>query len=456
MRGFHNTWAPLAAFATAGILVCFDAAKADGSEWGPLIGNGRLDPALREIRTALSSTSNDSRLLARLGDMLFRRANFQGAEEAYKAALRMNSGEARGYWGLGRLASLKSRPEEAERQFEEAFEHNPRDPEIILSYANYAPRPDTRQELLEEFLLRADPSDQQRLEDVAAQLILAQRLHGRPPLRVTAGAGVPHRIKLTSIGMGAGPRGVILQVRINGSKPIRLLLDSGAEGLYLDQRAARKLKLELLVETRVGGLGSDAHASGQMGLAQRLTIGDLEFENALVRVLDFNWLSDANGVIGTDVFKDFLLHLDARKHKLELTPYSETPLEDADKMYRLGHQLLVHGSANGRAEGYFLLDTGASASLLSKEAATTVLPSSIGWDNVQMRGVRGQLPGVVAPARVKIAGHEWNDPEAIAVDLEHLSRQTGVELLGVLGFPLLSQSALTIDYRHGLVAFERY
>ncbi|MEI9812908.1 MAG: hypothetical protein WDO18_09665 [Acidobacteriota bacterium] len=73
-----------------------------------------------------------------------------------------------------------------------------------------------------------------------------------------------------------------------------------------------------------------------------------------------------------------------------------------------------------------------------------------------MRGVRGELPGVAAPARVSVAGREWNDPDAIAVDLDHLSRQAGVELLGVLGFPLLSQAAITIDYRNGLVSFERY
>jgi hypothetical protein len=176
----------------------------------------------------------------------------------------------------------------------------------------------------------------------------------------------------------------------------------------------------------------------------------------LVRVLDLEWLSDADCVIGTDVFKDFLLRLDPRKHVLELKPFAETAIASASKFYRIGHQLLIHGSANGRAEGYFLLDTGASASLLSKAAATTVLPGPIGWDAVQMRGVRGELPGIAAPAQLSVAGRVWNDPDAIAVDLDHLSRQTGVELLGVLGFPLLSQSALTIDYRNGLVSFERY
>lgn len=454
MRGIHSTWAPLAAFATAGILVCFESAKADGPL--AMLGNGRLDPALREIRAALSSTPDDSRVLARLGDVLFRRANFEGAEEAYQTALRANQKEARGYWGLGRLASLNSHRAEAERRFEEAFELNPRDPEIILSYADLAHAPEVRTGLWENFLQHSDPSDTQRREDVAARLILGRRLGGRPPMEIKGGTEQAHRIPLIALGMSSGPRGLILQARLNSGKTIRLLLDSGAEGVYVNERTARKLKLELLVETRVGGLGSAAHANGQLGLASHLTIGDLEFENSLVRVLDLEWLSDADGVIGTDVFKDFLLRIDPRKHVLDLEPYAETVLPGASKLYRIGHQLLIHGSANGRAEGYFLLDTGASASLLSKAAATTVLPGPIGWDAVQMRGVRGELPGIAAPAQVSVAGRVWNDPEAIAVDLEHLSRQTGVELLGVLGFPLLSQSALTIDYRNGLVSFDRY
>lgn len=38
------------------------------------------------------------------------------------------------------------------------------------------------------------------------------------------------------------------------------------------------------------------------------------------------------------------------------------------------------------------------------------------------------------------------DPETIAVDLDHLNRPTEVAWLGVLGFPLLSQAVVTIDF----------
>ncbi|MEI9812907.1 MAG: aspartyl protease family protein [Acidobacteriota bacterium] len=341
MRWIHNTGAPLAAFATVGILVCLEAAKADGLGWAALFNNTRLDPALREIRSALSSAPNDSRVLARLGDVLFLRANFDGAEEAYQTALRANQNEARGYWGLGRLASLNSRPVEAKRRFEEAFAHNPRDPEILLSYAEYAPAGDMRTDLWKKFLDNSPPSDIQRREDVAARLILATRLGGRLPMQIAAGARQPHRIPIINLGMPSGPRGLILKARINGSKPIRLLLDSGAEGIYVKERTARKLNLELLAETRVGGLGSSAHANGKLGLASRLAIEDLEFENSPVRVLDLEWLSEADGVMGTDVFKDFLIRVDSRRRVLELQPYSETPMPSASKMYRIGHQLFA-------------------------------------------------------------------------------------------------------------------
>lgn len=456
MRGIHNTWAPLAAFAIAGTLLCFDSAKADGQIIAVLLGGGKLDPALHDIRARLSSNPNDSLLLNRLGDVLYRRANFEGAEEAYRAALRANAKDARGYWGLGRLAQLNSRNEEAGLRFQEAFERNPHDPDILLSYAEHATRPGMRTKLLEEFLKRADPGDVQRREHVASQIIVAQRLNGRTPMEIAAGSGQAHRIPLMVSGVASGPRGLLVQVRINGAKPARLLLDSGAEGVYINERSARKLNLELLVEMRVGGFGSDGHATGQLSVADRMTIGSLEFENSMVRVLDLDWLSDADGVIGTDVFKEFQMRIDPRKRAMELTPYPDAPVPEANKMYRVGHHLLVRGSANGRAHGYFLLDTGASASLLSKEAAMDVVPKPFGWDGVQMRGVRGELPGVTSPARVKVAGREWHDPGAIAVDLEHISRQAGVELLGVLGYPLLAQAVLTIDYRDGLVVFERY
>ena len=41
----------------------------------------------------------------------------------------------------------------------------------------------------------------------------------------------------------------------------------------------------------------------------------------------------------------------------------------------------------------------------------------------------------------------------MSVDLTSMSQQAGVEIAGILGYPLLRQSILTINYRDGLVAF---
>jgi hypothetical protein len=56
--------------------------------------------------------------------------------------------------------------------------------------------------------------------------------------------------------------------------------------------------------------------------------------------------------------------------------------------------------------------------------------------------------------RFQIAGQELIPNEVVALDLSNLSRHYGVEVMGVLGFPALSNYILTIDYRNGRVKIE--
>ena len=43
------------------------------------------------------------------------------------------------------------------------------------------------------------------------------------------------------------------------------------------------------------------------------------------------------------------------------------------------------------------------------------------------------------------------DVDPIAFDLREISRQEGVEISGLIGYPALSRGVLTIDYRDGLI-----
>ena len=56
------------------------------------------------------------------------------------------------------------------------------------------------------------------------------------------------------------------------------------------------------------------------GVAERLRIGDLEFRDALIGVAETDFLANQDGLIGTDVFSEFLVTLDFANPGLRLDP----------------------------------------------------------------------------------------------------------------------------------------
>jgi predicted aspartyl protease len=394
---------------------------------------------------------------AQLGDTLFRQSNFDEAQAAYHAASLANPQNARAYWGLARLAKFSSRAAEAKLNFAKAFQLSPRDPDVILSYLEFVDDPESRIALLRNFLSLSEPRDTQRREHVTALLEMERRLGGRHVARVTS-TSERYQIRLmdfvpeTDSTIRNRARGFLVEARINGGKKLRFLLDTGADGVVLDSRVAKKSDLEFLVEARLGGFGTSAAASGQVALARSISIGGFELENCVIHTMDLGFLAGTDGVIGTNLFKDYLLRIDSETKTLDLSHFPDTADSTGIPAYRIGPYLLVSGAANKRSEGYFLLDTGASFTLLAPQAAETILPTSDGR-LVELLGVRGEVYGHASPAWLTIAGHLWFDSESITADLNQLSQQTGVQILGVLGYPLLRQSALTINYRDGQVEF---
>ena len=155
--------------------------------------------------------------------------------------------------------------------------------------------------------------------------------------------------------------------------------------------------------------------------------------------------------------------VDPASRALDLTPFpdgqnaTQMPT-DMVRVYRVGHLLLVHASlvdepASGPTDPYLTLDTGASFS---------ATPGASHWETqggarIDVRGVEGSIAGAfrARPMKLDIDGRQLLDERPVKLDLTELSRHEGVEISGIIGYPVLGKFALTIDYRDGLVQFGR-
>ena len=219
--------------------------------------------------------------------------------------------------------------------------------------------------------------------------------------------------------------------------------------MLIDARAARHLGLEPIVESQLGGFGTADRGESVASLAREVSIGDLRFEDCLMEVSSRSITPGADGILGADLFEQFRMRVDARAGVLELTPGEAAAPQTSSRAIGLRNLLLVE-SAVGRKTGWFLVDTGAAYSAVSREMA----PAGLG-PATEMLGVRGAFQANrLGPLSLAIGARQLLDLAPVAVDLGPLSQREGVEISGVVGFPALNKGPLTIDLRRGQITFE--
>jgi len=378
------------------------------------------------------------------GEVLFRRGQFAQADAEFKNAAGLDPRNARAWWGLGRVAACTSMNKTAKEDFRHAFELNPKDPRILAAMG-----------------ATSDP------EEMRQRAEIAKALDGR---KMTVLAGPYRAAEIPLLGFDDGAthtRRYGVEVLVNGS-PVKLVLDTGAAGIMMSRQAADRAGLARLTDATVRGIGSGKGMGGYRALAEHLRIGDVEYRDALVNVTEQSMEGIQDGLIGSNVFAEFVIKLDFGGRKLRLSPLPgyrlggefedrvEIPeMRDAARVFRFGHLLLVPVQIGSR-EGLFVLDTGAARTMMAYDLAAEV--SKLNHDDkTSIGGLSGKVGDVYQTGNVvlEFAGFAQKNLAMTAIDTWELSHRLGTEISGFLGLPVLDLFTLTIDYRDGLVKFER-
>jgi predicted aspartyl protease len=209
----------------------------------------------------------------------------------------------------------------------------------------------------------------------------------------------------------------------------------------------------------------------------------------MVEVSEKKTALDSTGLIGADVFDKYLVTLDIPDSKMQLKPLPKRPDEataapkpaepeilesdsitnesvpqdryiapsmaEFSQIYRFGHMLLIPTSVGTSTPRLFLIDTGATTNLISPEAAREVTKVS-GDENTRVIGLSGNVKKVYRAdkAQLRFSHYRQDNQDILAFDLSSISKHTGTEVSGALGFTLLEMMKITIDYRDGLVDFQ--
>lgn len=389
----------------------------------------------------------------------FRSGDLAAARRGFDEVLRANPRSVGAHLGLGRLDRLEFRRAAAIEHLSAAFELAPEDPAVIREYAAVTPDPRLETALLRR-LVRLERVPDGWLQEAKARLEIRSRLGGRPINRLLSPYD-SYQLKMPVGHSSAGrPLGWILRTRINGSRPLRLMLDTGSRGILLNLADSASLHLEQVGAVALGGFGQGSGRQGRYLLAGRVQVENLEFANVIVEAADQR-LPDLDGLIGLDLFRQFRIRLDGPHQTLALEPFAgvdpsegegERPwgmaqLEETSgaSLLQAGHVLIAKGQIEGNGPAQFVLDSGAAYSLVHpRERQLSVR-------TVTLEGMSGITPAaqIVRPVRVRIGGFQGAMYEAMAVSLEGISDQYGLPIHAFAGFPVLRRLATTIDLRSG-------
>jgi hypothetical protein len=270
---------------------------------------------------------------------------------------------------------------------------------------------------------------------------------------------------------GANIRAWGLSVKIN-DHATTVLLDTGGHGLVLNHAAAASSGLKLIAHGHYGGIGDDGPAGVSYAYADHIRIGTMEFSDCVVLVDDRRSVASAQGLIGTDVFKNEMITLDfpLRQFTIAPLPHAESPggletgsdsvtqakdqadaydgpeLKDFSPVYLIDTNFYLPTTLNGKPE-LMLMDTGSESTLFDATKAKEF--TSVHLDNSFHRGIEGVSGKVnkvytTGDVLIKYGNLAQYQNGAFAIEL---NSPAYIERAGLLGASFLYNLVVDIDYR---------
>jgi tetratricopeptide (TPR) repeat protein len=416
-----------------------------------------------------------------MGEVYFRQGKMAEAETEFAALIRQNTKEPRAYLGLSRVYRAASFYKHAKLMIDKAHALDAADPDIQRAWMGTLSL-EERLKALRAYLAGEANDDAEQRRNLEEQLAVLQDEAGQAarPCRLTTKPGAMETGLDRLLYDSNHIRGYGLRVKLNDVSS-RLLLDTGAGGILVNRKLAEKAGIKPLVQTNIKGIGDKGAAAGYVGYADSVKIGDLEFHDCYVEVMDKGSVAGEDGLIGADVFSRFLVDLDFPHAKFRLSELPPRPDEPAPAaalqsgspgisgfhdryiapemslftpVFRFGHQLLIPTKVNDLAPKLFIIDTGAFSNTISPAAAREVTKVSSDSE-LTVKGLNGTVKNVFRASELTLQFSHLRQKnlDIVAFDTTHISDSVGTEVSGMLGFSMLWMLEIKIDYRDGLVDF---
>jgi Flp pilus assembly protein TadD len=451
-------------------LDAFDrATRADEPALAMRARKGKVRAALRiaefgiartEAETLRADPLADAEALSMYGDALWAFGLFDDADRAYLEAQQREPGSSRAQFGRARTFAALNRVEEALDAALAASAVAPRDGEIHALIGD-----------LYERLYRYDQAanaytsyinllpNKDRSEKAAwsrAQVQFLESFQGVTPVEMDAADEemlhtLPFRLVKDKI---------IVQGRVNGSKPMDFILDTGSEETVISGETSRRERVTPVTYTLSAGVGEVGLRGLQLARLKSLDLGTLQIRNVPVLIKNpaLRGIPKREGESFSPMSLGMSMMIDYQKQLLTIG--RKLPDVNADhrlpmRMHRLA---MVRGLLNDTHPAYFVVDTGGEVISISADTAS-ILPASpyrriplkvwgtSGWDRDAFL-----MPGV----DLDFDRIEYNNFPLVVLNLRAPSLLLGFQLGGIVGHKFLAPYRVSMDLVKSELRLEKF
>ena len=266
-------------------------------------------------------------------------------------------------------------------------------------------------------------------------------------------------------------RHIVVPVKINNSRPLSFIFDTGDKVGIVDIGRAKELGLDLHGQVRIGGAGSDTLLGSYVRGATWKLQGFEDFSQPIALAIPLGRLAarfghDFDGIIGSDFIKQFVIEVDYQSRVLKLHAkdgfvYSGSGESIPIQFNSQGHPIIeaeLTPRGGQPIKGKFILDLGSSAALalhsplvkehrLLESNHPTIRAIGVGGTGGESLGRLGRV------AELKIGKFKITAPPAL-FSQDKAGAFANASLAGNIGQRIASKFKLFLDYERQRIILE--
>jgi len=416
--------------------------------------------ARQEALQLAAKAASDAEAQTLLGDSLWSSGLFDEAEQAYRTARDQAPGNPRARFGLARSMATQSKLKEALDEALAASAASPRDGDIHAAIGDIYERMNRFDEAANAYSnyinLLPNKDRSEKAAWARSQVQFLESFRGLKPVDVDQEDlqtlhTIPFRLVKDKI---------IVQARVNGSRPMDFTLDTGSEETVISRETAQRQGVRAVAYTLSAGVGEVGLRGLQLAHIKELDFGTLQVRNlpVLIKNPALHGIPKREGESFSPLSLGMSLVIDYQKKMLTISKALPETAPTTTLPMRVHRLAMVRGVVNSSYPTYFVVDTGGEVISISADTANALPATTLRHIPLRVWGTSGWdreaflLPG----NNLDFDRIEYRNFPLVVLNLRAPSLLLGFQVGGIVGHKFLSNYRVAMDMERSQLRLEKF